>query len=64
MMKCEQLCPPEPGYIGAIGRDMVVDFVDSIRSGRRPGADQDDALRVLKILDAVYENAAAPAGIG
>ncbi len=50
-------------YLVQIDWEAVLAIVIGKR-GKYSPADQDDALRVLKILDAVYENAAAPAGSG
>ena len=51
--------PMTPGsYTGALGLYMMEDFVASIAAGRPPRADETAALRVLEVLDAVYESAA------
>ncbi len=49
--------PMTPGYTGALGRYMMEDFVASVAGGRRPRANETDALRVLEVLDALYGGA-------
>jgi predicted dehydrogenase len=49
--------PQCPAYAGQWGLDHMKDFVSAIRSGREPLVTGQNALRVLRILDAVYESA-------
>jgi predicted dehydrogenase len=46
------------GYGGANGLQFLTDFVSAVREGRPPAITAQDALRALRVADAVYESAA------
>ena len=48
---------PTPGYGGRWGLEFMQAFLDARTGDGRVGADLDDALRVLRVLDAAYESA-------
>lgn len=48
---------PQPGYGGAWGRQFVEAFFDACDGKREPPVTLEDALSVLRILDAAYESA-------
>ena len=47
--------PRVPGYEGWLGKSVVEDFARAVREGARPCASEIDNLRVLEVLEAVYE---------
>lgn len=47
---------PTPGYGGRWGLSFMEQFLDACRGDGAPPADLDDALTVLRILDAAYES--------
>ena len=49
--------PPCPAYAGQWGLDHMKDFITAIRTGRAPLVTGENALRVLRILDAAYASA-------
>jgi len=49
--------PPCPAYAGQWGLDHMKDFISACRSGREPAVTGENALRVLRILDAAYASA-------
>lgn len=49
--------PPVAGYEGALGRALVLDFIEAIRDDRPPSATEIDHLRVLEAIDAAYGRA-------
>lgn len=48
---------PKPGYGGAWGREFIKAFFDACNGDCNPPATLEDALSVLRILDAAYESA-------
>jgi len=56
-LKRVRYTPPQvPGYGGQMGLDMVADLLSAIEQDRSPLVNEDDALRVLRIVDAAYES--------
>jgi len=48
--------PPIGGYGGQTALDLLNDWLDSGREGRQTQINEDNALRVLKTVDAIYES--------
>lgn len=48
---------PAPGYGGTWGLSFFEEFLEACREDGEPPADLDDALAVLRVLDAIYDSA-------
>lgn len=47
---------PVPGYVGSLGLEYVNEIADNILEGKAPFIGGDDAVKVLQVVEAIYES--------
>jgi predicted dehydrogenase len=49
--------PPQPGYGGVMGLRFLLNFVESVRTGKPPAITGEDGLKALEVVEAIYQSA-------
>ena len=49
--------PPQAGYAGVMGLDFLADLLESVRTGKPPAITGQDGLKVLEVVEAIYQSA-------
>ncbi len=49
--------PPQAGYAGVMGLDFLADLLGSVRTGEPPAITGQDGLKVLEVVEAIYQSA-------